>query len=144
MSVATTLSFEELDAPIFDIPERARPRRPERPLATVTELYQPSAASVAPPLRLTRRGVVVLGVLVGAVAAGLVGIAAMSAPSSATAGPATGAVPAIVTVQAGDSLWTIAARVAPQTDPRAEVAHLQDINHLSGVELLPGELIHTR
>ena len=135
MSVATEF------APIFDIPERARP---QRPLATVTELYQPSARSVAAPLRLTRRGVVVLSGFVGLVAAALIGLAWASAPSSASAGSAAGSAPAIVTVQPGDSLWTIAARVAPQTDPRAEVAHLQQLNHLGGVELQPGQLLHTR
>ena len=149
MSVATTLSYEELsyeelDAPIFDIPQRARTRRPERPLATVTDLYRPSERSVAPPLRLTRRGTLVLSGLVAMLAAGLVGLAWASAPPSASSGSAVSVAPAIVTVQAGDSLWTIAARVAPQTDPRAEVAQLQRINHLGGVELLPGQLIRTR
>ena len=144
MSVATTLSFDELESPYFDIPERARTRRPERPLASVTALYQPSPRSVAPPVRLTRRGVVVLSGLVAAIAAALVGLAWASAPSSASGGPAAANVPAIVTVLPGDSLWTIAARVAPQTDPRAEVAHLVQVNHLAGVDLAPGQLIRTR
>jgi hypothetical protein len=144
MSVATAFPLEVDGAPLYDIPERAYAPRPERPLATVTELYQPSERSVAAPLRLTRRGVVVLASLVGLLAAALIGLAWASAPSSASSGRSAISVPAIVTVQPGDSLWTIAARVAPQTDPRAEVAHLQQLNHLPGVELQPGQLLHTR
>jgi LysM repeat protein len=47
-------------------------------------------------------------------------------------------------VQQGDTLWSIAARVAPNTDPRAEVAHLQQLNHLADVAIVPGQLIRTR
>jgi hypothetical protein len=109
----------------------------------VTQLYQPSTRSVASPLRLTRRGIVVLSGLVAVLAAALIGLAWASAPSAAEGGPAA-STPAIVSVQQGDSLWSIAARVAPQTDPRAEVERLQRLNHLTAVELQPGQLLHTR
>jgi len=136
MSVATEF------APVFDIPERAR--RVERPLASVTNLYQPSPASVAAPLRLTRRGVVVLAGLVAALAIGLVGIAWASAPGASGAGSVGSAAPANVSVEQGDSLWSIAARVAPNTDPRVEVERLQQLNHLTGVDLQPGQMLVTR
>ena len=138
MSVATEF------VPVFDIPERARRAYPERPLATVTQLYQPAPASIAPPLRLTRRGVAVLASFVGLLAAVLVAVAWASAPSAAGGASGAGTAPAIVSVQQGDSLWTIAARVAPQTDPRVEVERLQQLNHLGGVVLQPGQLLHTR
>ena len=134
MSVATEF------APVFDIPQRARA---ERPLASVTQLYQPSTRSVSAPLRLTRRGVVVLGGLVGLLAAALVGLAWASAPAL-SAGSSTGTAPAIVSVQQGDSLWSIAARVAPQVDPRVEIERLQQLNHLAGVQLQSGQLVRTR
>ncbi|MCW2495036.1 LysM peptidoglycan-binding domain-containing protein [Jatrophihabitans sp.] len=144
MSVAYEFPFTDYaftdGAPIFDVPERARA---QRPLASVTELYQPSARSVAAPLRLTRRGVVVLSVAVGLLAAALLAIAWASAPASA-GGAGAAAVPASVTVEQGDTLWSIAARVAPNTDPRAEVAHLQQLNHLTDVAIMPGQLIQTR
>ena len=144
MSVATAVSVEELDAPVFDIPDRARRAYPERPLASVTHLYQPAPRSVSGQLRLTHRGVVALSTLVGLVAAAIIGIAWASAPSSA--GGATGAAstPANVSVQQGDSLWSIAERVAPNTDPRVEVERLQQLNHLAGVALQPGQLLRTR
>jgi LysM repeat protein len=47
----------------------------------------------------------------------------------------------VVTVAPGDTLWSIAERVAPNTDPRAEVAALQKRNGLTGVDLVPGEVL---
>jgi hypothetical protein len=134
-------------APVVFIPERAR-NWDRRPLADVIELHRPPADTIAAPLRLTRRGVVALGALAGLVCAVLVWIAWLSAPSAGSAGSAgTGGraatVPAAVTVQAGDTLWSIAGRVAPQRDPRAEVALLQRVNHLDGVGLAAGQVLRT-
>jgi LysM repeat protein len=109
--------------------------------ATILTLTRPSAGSVAAPLRLTRRGVVVLTLAVAALAVALLSVAALSAPS---AGPGHRQQPATVTVHQGDTLWAIAARVAPDRDPRAEVAQLQRRNHLAGVALTPGQVLRTR
>ncbi len=51
--------------------------------------------------------------------------------------------PDTVTVQSGDTLWSIAGRIAPQRDASAEVADLQRLNHLSGVALVPGQVLRT-
>lgn len=136
MSVATEI------VPAVFIPERARTRRPDAPerLATVSVLHAPESRPEAPPLRLTRRGVAVLSVAVALLGLGLVWLARLSSPQS----PAAPAVPASVTVRAGDTLWSIATRVAPQSDPRAEVAALQQRNHLSGVDLVPGQVLRVR
>src|SRR4051812_40290303 len=122
--------------PIIEIPERARRPRVEAPapLATVTQLHAPTDAA---PLRLTRRGVAVVATLVAALAVGIVALAARSAPSA----PSSASQPASVTVRAGDSLWSIATRVAPGRDPRAEVAVLQRANHLDGVTVVPGQVL---
>lgn len=125
-------------APVVFIPERARTQRAS---ATVLTLRPPSEAAIAPPLRLTRRGVLALCLAVAAVAGALVWLAALSGPASP---PARAQVPASVSVQNGDTLWSIATRVAPQTDPRSEVATLQRLNHLAGVELTPGQTLKTR
>ena len=133
MSVATEF------APSVPIPARARPHvpaaRPEA-LATVTVLRPPAERSVSAPLRLTRRGVAVLALAVVALGAVLVWAAARSAPEPAGT-PAGG--PSVVTVQAGETLWSIASRVAPERDPRAEVATLRQLNHLPGADLTPGQ-----
>lgn len=114
---------------------------PERPDAQVLHLYPPSERSVAAPLRLTRRGRVVLGVAVAALCAGVVLLAWHSAPSPAQ--PAKPA-PAAVTVHSGDTLWSIAARVAPDRDPRAEVVQLRRLNNLTSAELAVGQVLRTR
>lgn len=131
MSVAPAL------VPDVVIPERARRHAPER-LATVTVLCPP--ADPAPgraAVRLTRRGVVVLTLAIAALGAGLVWLAAASAPSA----PAPAAAPHAVTVQPGDTLWSIATAVAPGRDPLAEVSALQRRNHLAGVDLVPGQVL---
>ncbi|MDT4891084.1 MAG: hypothetical protein QOE97_119 [Pseudonocardiales bacterium] len=135
MSVATEF------APVVFIPQRARERN--RPLAPVIELHRPSEQSIAAPLRLTRRGALVLAAVVGALAVGLVWLAASAAPSAAGSGAGSVAADA-VTVRSGDTLWSIAARVAPHTDPRLEVATLQRLNQLDSAELTVGQLLRTR
>jgi hypothetical protein len=142
MSVATefapTVSIPGLilgsACPDLPLPDRTAAR--PGPLATVTVLRPPSERSVSAPVRLTRRGMFVVALAVAALGAALVWVAALVAPSPSAA-PATG--PAVVTVESGDTLWSIAQRVAPQTDPRAEVTTLQRLNHLGGVGLVPGQ-----
>ena len=110
-------------------PAPARPRPLERTSAGVM------------PVRLTRRGYVVAGVLALALIVGLVWLAHASA---GTAAPPAANPPAVVTVDPGDTLWSIASRVAPQRDPRAVVAELERVNHLSSPILQPGQRLRTR
>jgi LysM repeat protein len=46
-------------------------------------------------------------------------------------------------VHDGDTLWSIASRVAPDRDPRDEVTRLQRLNHLDGVQLAAGQVLRT-
>ena len=124
--------------PSVTIPARARPNAGPEPLASVTVLHPPREPfSARSTLRLTRRGVTVLALAVATLGAGLVWLAKLSAPEPGAAQPA----PHSVTVSPGDTLWSIATRVAPGTDPRAEVAALQRRNHLTGVNLVPGQIL---
>jgi len=156
MSVATEF------APTVSIPERARAPRltvapagaPHRPaeVAAPWSPARPAAAPLAPvtwlrppapepaPLRLTRRGTLVLALAVAMVGVGLVWLARLSAPAASTTAPG----PRVVTVQPGDTLWSIASRVAPQVDPRAEVDRLVRLNHLGGAAIAPGEQLRVR
>jgi LysM repeat protein len=99
-------------------------------------------ASPAPSLRLTRRGRAVLVLLL----AGLL-LAAFSTGRSATqaadvAGGAGAATPpAQVVVQPGESLWSLAERVAPQNDPRQVIAQIQRLNDLDGSGIQAGQLL---
>lgn len=112
------------------------------------------------PVRLTRRGRVVVVLLLALVATlalfvlGLVpsqastGVVPAAAPGGAgvagvAAAGGAGAAPSgsSVIAQPGDSLWSIAARVAPRTDPRVEVQHLIDRNHLGGTSIEAGQVL---
>jgi hypothetical protein len=138
MSAATEL-VPLIDASIMPLPEYVRCS--ELPDAAVLTLHRPATASVAPPLRLTRRGIQTVAVAVAILAGTLVWFAWLSAPAASRPTPAA---PATVTVRSGDTLWSIAGRVAPNRDPRAEVDTLQRVNHLTGVDLAVGQILRTR
>lgn len=124
-------------APTVSVPARLpRGSAAPVPLATVSVLLPP-CDPVPTSWRLTRRGVVVVAVAVLALGVALIWLARLSAPQSAVTAPT----PHLVTVAPGDTLWSIASRVAPGTDPRAEVAALQQRNRLTGVGLVPGQLL---
>lgn len=126
-------------APPVTIPEQARrgPVAAVPRLASVTVLHPPREVSAPSTVRLTRRGVVVLAVAVAAFGAGLVWLARISAPQPGATPPA----PHAVTVRPGDTLWSIATRIAPDRDPRAEVAAFERRNDLSSVDLMPGQVL---
>lgn len=107
------------------------------PLATVTTLAPPRDLTAAAALRLTRRGVAAVAVVVGVLGAALVSIALRSAPAAG----ARAVPPTAVAVRPGDTLWAIAARVAPTADPRVEVAALIRRNALATPDLLPGQVL---
>jgi LysM repeat protein len=91
-----------------------------------------------PPLRLTRRGrVVILGLLLVLTSlASAVLFTTASRAQSVPAGP-----PPTVTVRSGDTLWGIAARVMPRRDGRDAVAVLRVLNDLDGYGLQPGRVL---
>ena len=87
-------------------------------------------------VRLTRRGrmVLTLVMMVGLVVAGFT--LGRGSSQAATHGHQPRHA---VTVQAGDTLWSVAARVAPHSDTRDVVAEIQSLNRLSGAVVVPGE-----
>ena len=85
-------------------------------------------------LRLTRRGRVIALVIVLAAVYAAFGLGRASAGSESVPQHAHA-----VIVQPGDSLWSIAVRTMPKTDPRDAVARLKSLNHLSGSSVAVGE-----
>ncbi len=78
-------------------------------------------------VRLTRRGRAVVLLL----ALALAGFAAiLAAPASQAADPA-GPAPTVV-VRSGDTLWSIAAKYAPSSDPFATIDEIRRLNRLTG------------
>lgn len=59
------------------------------------------------------------------------------APQTAPGVPAEA--PATVVVQPGDTLWSLAAEIAPDTDPRITVDRLVGLN--GGAPLVPGQVL---
>lgn len=95
------------------------------------------------PLRLTRRGrFVFFGLPLILLAALLLSLAGfLTAPAKAADSPASLATtPTVtVTVQPGESLWTIAGTVDPKRDPRDVVAEMVQLNNLDAAPVLPGQ-----
>lgn len=144
--VATVLAFRRRAVQV-PLPTPTTGAGPLRDAArTTTRLYPVRAAPAAgdgsavdAPVRLTRRGYVVLGLVAMTLVAGLLWLAHASAPAS----PPTPTVGAVV-VRDGDTLWSIASRIAPRRDPRVVVAELEDVNHLSAAAVQPGQVLRTR
>lgn len=92
-------------------------------------------------LRLTARGRVVLLLVTAALALLALSVgraASQAAPEGAGAGAGRLALEQ-VTVQPGETLWAIARRVAPGSDPRQVTAQLMRLNRLPGPQLRAGQ-----
>ena len=104
-----------------------------------TRQSAPASKPATVRLRITRRGRVVVTLLL---AAPLIVVAALFGPGAvgAVAGTqSSGAQFEHVTVSSGQSLWQIAEKVAPNADPRDVVSDIVDLNGLSGSVVVPGE-----
>jgi len=137
------LSLVDGSAPAA-VPPLARIKQVAPPAELCREEIRPAAPPT--PLRLTRRGVLALWVAAALVSITVLLLAYAShqwAPGDppAASGPQ---VATSVTVRSGDSLWSIAARVAPRSDPRQVVDRLRQLNHLSSVQLTPGQTLKLR
>lgn len=108
-------------------------------------IVAPAASErAAGPLRLTRRGRLAVSVGFAALAAAFLVVAYWSAPAQSAAHAGVPGSATTVTVQAGDTLWSIAGRIAPARDPRAVVDELVSRNHLGGAALAPGQVLRIR
>ncbi|EOD63059.1 LysM peptidoglycan-binding domain-containing protein, partial [Amycolatopsis vancoresmycina] len=64
----------------------------------------------------------------------VIGLGLLGGPSAAPVPERT----ATVSVGQGDTLSSLAARFAPDSDPAAVVARIEDLNRLDGAVLVPG------
>lgn len=96
-------------------------------------------ATQAPRLHLTRRGRRVVGVLLATPVAIVLAVSALSgAAAQAGSSPSTTSFD-YITVASGESLWDLAAWVAPDADPRDVVSALIDLNRLGSGDVQPGQ-----
>jgi hypothetical protein len=87
------------------------------------------------PVRLTRRGrVVLLALLLLLTGVVAVLVAASTGEAATPAGPA----PTVV-VQPGDTLWSIAARYVPGPDPFGTIERIRQLNGLDGYTVHAGQ-----
>ena len=96
------------------------------------------------PLRLTRRGrwaLLLVVTLVASVVWALTALGPVSADSGADSGAGDGAAAVSSTwvVQPGETLWVIAERVDPDTDPRETVARIVAMYDLPDSSVLVGQ-----
>lgn len=101
-----------------------------------TRVVRPAGRPTPTALRLTRRGKVVVAVA-GVFAALAFGMLSARLVQSQTAIPDSA--PATVQVQPGDTLWSIAQRVAPQADTRSVVDTIIARNNLVDGVVHPGQ-----
>ncbi|GAA3596475.1 hypothetical protein GCM10022198_20450 [Klugiella xanthotipulae] len=108
-------------------------------VSTVTDGLGITEYRVKTRLRLTNRGRVVL---VGVIAllltlVALSGILFMSGSAIASSAPSQGLT--YITVNSGDSLWGLAQRLAPSSDPRDVISDILSLNRLDSSDLEAGQ-----
>lgn len=108
-------------------------------MTTIAFSAAPAARMPQPRLRLTSRGRLVFGTLA---ALPVIAIALLVGPNAlganATSDLGTGDF-TYVSIAPGESLWQLAAAVAPQADPRDVVADILKLNNLSSGDVQPGQ-----
>ena len=106
---------------------------------TSTTISPASAAN----LRLTRRGRTLLLLALVAVMFGAFSFGQSSSQASGTRVAGSPAAPAPVVAETvvlpGESLWTVARRIAPENDPRDVVEQIRQLNDMRGSQLLIGQ-----
>ncbi|HYS33973.1 MAG TPA: LysM peptidoglycan-binding domain-containing protein [Streptosporangiaceae bacterium] len=119
---------------------------PSGPAAgTLARAARPAAAPG--PIRLTRRGRIVVGALVAIAVAGVAALIWLAVAGRADAanhvrpgGSAAGTMVRVV-VRPGQTLWSIAATADPTADPRIVIQQIVDDNALGGTGIRAGQVL---
>ena len=98
-------------------------------------------ATSAPSVRLTRRGRAVLVLLLAVLLLTAFSIGQRDTQAAGVSAGSGAAAPVATTVQPGESLWSVAQRIAPENDPREVIAQIRRLNDLSTSELQVGQLL---
>lgn len=99
-------------------------------------------ASTKARLRITRRGRLVLTSLVVGPLVAVGVIAGVSVTSAIATSPNSAVVEFdYLTINSGESLWQVAERIAPASDPRDVIADIVSLNQMSTSSVEPGQRI---
>jgi LysM domain len=96
--------------------------------------------------RLTRRGrltrtLALLAIALVVVMLGIGQLVGRSVPADDAVGADLVRPGRTVTVHEGDSLWAIAGKVAPRSDPRDIIVEIREINGLTSSRIHPGQVL---
>lgn len=90
-------------------------------------------------LRLTRRGRAVVGTLLAVPVAVALAVSVFSGSPAEAGSSIPSASFEYISVAPGESLWDLAAWVAPDADPRDVVSQFVELNQLQTTEVQPGQ-----
>lgn len=95
------------------------------------------------PIRLTRRGRFLVSVLsfVAMLAISQVSLFGIATASAKASNEASSSTTTQIVVAPGETLWTIAARVNPEIDPRAVIDQIMDLNVIEGSNVYAGQVL---
>ena len=95
------------------------------------------------PIKLTRRGRMLVSTLSFAamLAISLVSFFGMATASAKASNEASNSTTTQIVVAPGETLWTIAARVNPEIDPRAVIEDIKALNVIEGSEVYAGQVL---
>lgn len=95
------------------------------------------------PIKLTRRGRLVLSTLSFAtmLAISLFSLLGIATSSANASNEATNSTITQIVVAPGETLWTIAARINPENDPRAVIEDIKALNVIEGANVYAGQVL---
>lgn len=99
------------------------------------------SATATPSLRLTRRGRTLLVLLLAGLLLAAISLGGTDTQAAGVVSEGERAAVQTVTVQPGESLWSVAQRIAPDNDPREVVAQIRRLNDLESSSLQVGQLL---
>ena len=108
------------------------------------EAYMSTLAPVAvSPIKLTRRGRMLVSTLSFAamLAISLVSLFGIATASAKASNESSNSTTTQIVVAPGETLWTIAARVNPEIDPRAVIDQIMDLNVINGSNVYAGQVL---
>lgn len=98
-----------------------------------------TTSTATPSVRLTRRGRALLVLLLAGLLLAAFSLGQQDTQAAPVGAGSGAAAPAVTTVQPGESLWSVAQRIAPENDPREVIAQIRRLNDLTTSDLQVGQ-----